>query len=47
MYIEPKRNVRIVLIVTGVDRNDVPLLMSIAAAHTPEVTEKYGFSFGN
>lgn len=25
--------------------NDVPLLMSVASTHTPQVTQKYGLSF--
>lgn len=29
----------------GVDRHDVPLLMSVATAHSPELTTRYGLTF--
>ena len=31
--------------ILGVDTNDVPLLMSIATAHTPILNERYSFNF--
>lgn len=29
-----------------VSANDIQLLLSVAATHTPQVTQKYGLSFG-
>ena len=31
--------------ILDLDRNDIPILMSIASVHTPELTERYKLSF--
>ena len=32
-------------LILDLDQNDIPVLMSIASVHTPELTERYKLSF--